>query len=338
MGKQIKPAGKKFDFKIKIARTDLASREYLLGAESSFGFDGDPAMYQNSGYISKLWFINNYPGGIPAKDKVEDMPERYRRFVGFGSPSETRMIKDFQKEMAMLSKREQIGQNVFYSQLPAQPNREAPGKKESKKPPQNAENEKYAEIAGSFDGIAAIENFREFIEDALYGEADLEDGYEEDEEYEAEEEIRDILQLNNVYNSEIYKMSKVKYDFSASGHISRTKEGMFDIEYDETETTGIEGSCMRILFSENNRDIVTFHSKSFFDEWFTLEKGKRVSIERIGASFGAVTSATAKELSNSITLEGGQLRAVYAMEINGVPSETVSYSIKAKLADDKKTK
>ena len=335
MGGKAKPAGKKFDFKIKIVRTDLASRDYLFGAGEAFGFDGDPAMYQNSSYISKLWFINSYSGAILAKDKIEDMPERYRRFVRFGNPSETEMIRNFQKEMVMLSNREQIGQNTFYSRLSNQPPPQNSSRTEPGETPGEPANAKYADIAGNFEGIAAFESFKELVEEVLYGE---EEADFDDEEYEDDEEIRDILQLNNVYNSEIYKMSKVEYDFSAPGSITKNNDGNFDIQYDETETTGIEGSYMRILFSEKNRDIASFFTKSYFDDWFTLEKGKRVSIERVGAGFGTVTATSTKELANSITLAGGELCAVYTTEVNGVPTESVSYFIQAKPAAEQKSK
>jgi hypothetical protein len=331
---KVKPEGAKFDFKIKIVRTDLASREYLLGMGGGFGFDGDPVMYQNSSYISKLWFINSYSGGILAKEKIEDMPERYRRFVRFGNPSETQMRKSFIKELVNLKEREQVGQNVFYSRLPS------PAGAEDAAGSGSAETAKagYSEILENFDGLSVFENFREYVEDVLYGEAEPEDAYEDDgdyddgENYDGDEEIRDILHLNNVYNSEIYKMSKVEYDFNAPGYISLTKDGMFEIKYDETEITGIEDSYVRILFDETNRDILTFHRKNIFEDWFALEKGKRISIERPGADFGMVTSASTKELANTIKLSGGELRMVYTTEINGVPAETVSYRINAKPA------
>lgn len=335
MGGKVKPEGKKFDLKIKIVRTDLASREYLLGAAGAFGFGGEMAMYQNSSYISKLWFINNYAGGILAKEKVEDMPERYRRFVRFGNPSETEMLKDYRKEMTMLSNREQIGQNVFYSRLSGR----ADPKAEQIPKTKEAAEAKYAEIMEdienmenmeNMEGLATFENFKEYVEDVLYG--DPEDGFEDGgyEEYDDDQEIRDILHLNNVYNSEIFKMSKVEYDFNAPGFINLTKDGMFEIKYDETEMTGIEGSYVRILFGENSRDIVTFHRKNFFDEWFALEKGKRVAVERVGADIKMVTAAAGNGFANTINLSGGKLCMVYTTEINGVPTERVSYCLQAK--------
>ena len=306
MGGMRKSAGKNFDFKIKIIQTDLLSSEYLLGMGGTFGYDGDPAMYQNSNYISKLWFLNTYSGGILAKDKIEDMPESYRRFTGFENMSEAKMLKNFKKEMVMQKNREQIGQNVFYNQLSNQTRS---------------------------DKLNRLEDIEAFIEEALYADADLEDEDEdienENEQYEDDEEIRDILHLNNVYNSEMYKMSKVEYDFSAPGDIGLTKEGLFEIKYDDTEMTGIDGSYVRILFGETSRDVVTFHKKNFFCDWFALEKGKRVSIERTGEEFGSVAATHTKELVNTITLAGGELRTVYTMQINGVPTEAISYSIHA---------
>ncbi|MCL2814215.1 MAG: hypothetical protein FWD23_06420 [Oscillospiraceae bacterium] len=339
MGGETKSEAGKFDLKIKIVRTDLASREYLLGAAGAFGFGGEPAVYQNSSYISKLWFINNYSGGILAKEKVEDMPERYRRFVRFGNPSETEMLKNYQKEMIMQSNREQIGQNVFYSRLSSQTEDPVPKNGEAEKGAREAKRAELIENIENIEGLAAFENFKEYVEGVLYGEAPDDDLGEDDwEQYDDDQEIRDILQLNNVYNSEVFKMSKVEYDFNAPGFIRLTKDGMFDITYDETEMTGIEGSYVRIAFCKNNRDIITFHRKNFFDEWFALEKGKRVAIERVGSDIKMVTAASGSGFVNTINLSGGQLCMVYTTEINGVPAEMVSYSVQAKQAAGKSKK
>jgi hypothetical protein len=333
LGGKLKQAGKKFDFKIKIVRTDLATCEYLLGMSGAFGFDGDPAMYRNSSYISKLWYINNYSGGILAKDKIEDMPESYRRFVRFGNPSEKDMLKNYRKEIVMQKNREPFGHNVFYSRPSSQPSQKDAAKNNSGEAQIDLAEAKYAEIMGDFEGIVSFENFKEYVEDVLYGDENPENGCgdgEFGEVYDDDEEIRDILQLNNVYNSELYKMSKVEYDFNAPGHITLTKDGMYEIKYDESEITGVEGSYARIMFSENSRNIATFHKKKFFSDWFALEAGKRVSTEHFGVDFGAVTAAKTKELVNNINLSGGGMRVVYTTEINGVPSEMVSYSIQAK--------
>ena len=328
--------GRRFNFKIRIVQTNIASREYLLarGIGGISSFAGDPAMYQNSNYISKLHFINNYSGGILAKDKIEDMPERYRRFVRFGDPSDAQMLKNFKKEMSMLANREEVGQNVFYSRLSSQAEGEAR--------PKEAKTPEYAEAAINFDAFCeaalsgeadfaqlAKDYLSEFAQDFEDGEEYEEEYDEEYEDYEDDEEIRDILHLNNVFNSEMFKMSKVEYDFNASGTIDLGGDGLYDIRYDEDEMTGVEGSYIRILFKADNRDIVTVHRKNFFDSWFTLEKGKRVSIERSDGHFNAVTSTNTKELANSLGLEGGSFRAAYTTETNGVPTEIVTYSIKA---------
>jgi hypothetical protein len=330
LGGKAKPEGNKFDFKIKIIRTDLASREYLRSLGISFGAAVEPAIYNNSSYISKLWFINSYPGGILAKENIEDMPESYRRFVSFGNQSELQMGKNIRKEMAVRSNREQIGQNLFYSRPSIQI---SPPKQKSES---RETAEKYAEIAENAEELASCESFREFIEDVLYGEGDPGGGRQEGEsagdeydEYENDEEIRDILMINNVCESEMYKMSKVEYGFEAPGYISLAKDGQFEIKYRETETAETDGSYVRILFNEKNRGIVTFHKKDFFDDWFTLEKGKRISVDHGGSAYGATTVFSTKKLANTMSLEGGELCASYATEINGIPAETVSYSIKA---------
>lgn len=348
---QINPEEGKFNFKVKIVQTDLASREYLfgLGQNGGFGFDEDPAVYQNSSYISKLYFINNYSGGILAKDKIEEMPEKYRRFIELKNPTEAEMIRNFRKEMIVLANREEIGQNVFYSSLS---NSNPAGYSNSNTANQSspAAAVEYAEHLGNSESLEnfddfnfninfngnVFEDFGNFDEDGgdmvEYGDIEYDENDEPGEDYRDDEEIKDILLLNNVFNSEMYKMSKVEYDFSVLGDISTTDDGSLNIKYNESETTGFKDSYIQFLFREDNRDIITIRRKNFFDTWFTLENGKRVSIERRGRYSGAVSTTNTKELVNNMTLKGGDMRIIYTTETDGIPTETVFYSIHAEPA------
>jgi len=341
------PEEGKFNFKVKIVQTDLASREYLFGAGFGDDFNGDPVVYQNSSYISKLYFINSYSGGILAKDKIEDMPERYRRFIRLDNPTDAEIIKSFKKEMTALANREEIGQNVFYNSL-SNPSVYSdsstsslssapvfPGNKSSAM--EYAEHEPTGDFE-SFNVFECFENLGNFDENGWVDSEDIAEysEYEENEEsgesvddYKSDEEIKDILFLNNVYNSEMYKMSKVEYDFSVLGNISMTDDGSLNIIYDESEISGLKDSYIQFLFHADNRDIVTIRRKYFFDAWFTLEKGKRVSIERRGRYSGAVSTTSTKELVNNMTIDGGDMRIIYTTETDGAPTESVMYSIHA---------
>lgn len=365
MGGLINPEDGKFNFKIKIVQTDLASREYLFGAGigDGFGLMGDPTVYQNSSYISKLFLINNYSGGILAKEKIEDMPERYRRFIQLNKPTEAEIIKNFTDEMIMLANREEIGQNVFYSGLSDSYFSSSGYAASSHSAQSNRENQSAAEYTelspvnfedfGDFAGFADIADYFDFGKDDWI---DDEDEDEDEDEYENEngeygeggenenaefelfenfrddEEIKDILLLNNIFNSEMYKMSKVEYDFNISGNISMTDDGSINITYNESEMTGISDSYIQFLFNANNRDIVTVRRKYLLDTWFTLEKGRRISVERRGRDYGAVLTTNTQELVNNMTIDGGNMRLVYTTETNGVPTEAVLYSIYAEPA------
>jgi len=361
-------AGKKFNFKIKIVQTDLASRDYLFGMGLSDGFGGDPIVYQNSSYISKLYFINNYSGGILAKDKIEDMPEPYRRFIKLDNPTEAEMLKSFKKEMVTLSNREEIGHNVFYSRLSHSPNTVnlsnpsnlsdppmPPSPSSSSSNPGLPGNSMSAEQAGEFgqseymgniEGLGSFDSLESLVEALYLGGENLEleglTDYPEDgdngngevyEDYSDDEEIKNILLLNNVFTSDMYKMSKIEYDFNTCGNIILMDDGSLNIKYDESEMTGFKDSYIQFLFHTDNRDIVTVRRKHFFDTWFTLEKGKRVSIEQKGRYSGAISTTSTKELVNNITLDGGDMRIVYTTETEGSPSEMILYSIHAEYAE-----
>ena len=327
MGGAKNPKSKKFDFRIKIIQTDLISREYSLmmehGLGGGFGFGGDPAMYQNSDYISKLYFLNNYSGGILSKENLEDMPSRYRAFVNYKNPSVEERLKDFKKELAALADREEIGQNVFYSQF------------------SDAMSDAAELMAASDDRVYELtEDFEKFFEEGKialdddYDDyEDYEDDYDDYDDYGDDEEILDILQLNNFFDSEVYKMSKVKYEFGASGSIKSSKNGMFVIEYDESEMTGIKGSYIHITFDKNNRELVSVHRTSYSNSWFALQKGKTVAIEH-GENVGDTLSTNTTKLKNNMSLSGGSLHMVYTNEKNGTPLELISYSIQAKSAEN----
>ena len=293
-----------FNFKVKIVHTDLTRGDFLYNTLGGIfgGFRSEsPIIYQNSSYISKLFFLNNYTGGILKKDRIEDMPEKYRRFIQFDNPTQAQLIREFKKEMIMLANREEVGQNVFYSGLGLE-----------------------ASAAGGLQTFESVENV-EFVDF---------DGFEELEEFEYEddgEEIKDILNLNNYFNSEEFKMSKVEYDFSSPGSINFTDDGYLDMRYDESVVTGVPGSRIQLLFKPDNKNLITIRRKSFFDACFHLEKGKRISIEvpETENNISMVFTTHTKELANNITFNGGNMRILYATETNGMPSEMILHTISA---------
>ena len=315
-----------FNFKVKIIRTDLTGGDYSYG----YNYGGSPnsIMYENSSYISKLFFINNVSGGIMSKEKIEDMPERYKRFISPDIPGDAEMLRNIKKELDILANREEIGQNVFYSSLASNIKNENENKRENK-------SEK------DFDVL--LNRLEDFLDSGEFGDFDEFDEYDEDDEdygaYENEDEVRDILHLNHYYNSEAYKMSKVKYDFSSFGHISLVKNGMtdiIDIIYDESEMTGFKDSYARFMFNKTEKNIVTMCRRSFFETWLTFEKGKRISVEHTDKYTGAVAFFTAetKELVNNMTIRGGDMRLVYVTETNGVPCEMITHTIEAEPAGE----
>ena len=338
--------GGKFNFKIKIVQTDLNSPGYFFGGES-------PLISQNSSYISKLNYINNYSGGILAKEKIEDMPEKYRRFIQAGSPSAEEIIKSFKKDVLALVNREDVGQNVFYSRLSnpaASPETSSAGKSASAEIPREIEYTAKSDSRGNSENFENFENFKDFEDFEIFAGLDAINGFEnftefedaffaggetgeECENYQDDEEIRDILHLNNYYTSDLYKMSKIEYDFTASGNISLRKDGFIEIKYDESEVSGFKDSYIQFLFRPDDKKIVTIRRKNFFDIWFTLEKGKRISVEQRGQYSGSVSTTNTKELVNKMTVDGGEMRFVYINETDGAPSEMIFHSIIAAPAE-----
>jgi hypothetical protein len=332
----------KFNFKVKVIQADLSGGDYFYNGGGCFRDESPSAViYENSSYISKLFFINNVSGGIIAKEKVEDMPEKYRRFVSLDMPSEAEMLRSWKRELAVLANREEVGQNVFYNSLsgsgqsaashdapPAQKSGSGSESDSKAGPGLDTLLNRLQSFLGSddsdeFDGFDGFDIFDDFDEFDEFGE------YDEFDEYENDDEIRDILHLNHYYNSEAYKMSKVEYDYNSIGTISLTGNGALDIIYDESEMTGFKDSYVRFLFDPGEKNIVTMCRKNFFESWLTFEKGKRISIDRSGGYPGTFSTATTKELVNNMTIDGGEMRFVYLTETNGVPSEMITHTIEA---------
>ena len=135
-------------------------------------------------------------------------------------------------------------------------------------------------------------------------------------------------------------MSRVEYDFTSLGSISKTEDGFIDIKYDESELTGFADSYIRILFEPGKKDVVTIRRKSFYDTWFTLEAGKRISIDQgqgqaeSGYYAGSVMTVKATELVNNMGPGGGEMQMVYITETDGIPAEMISQTIKAEAAGE----
>ena len=311
--------GGKFEFRVKIVQTDLTNRDYYSGFAGGMYGGESPLVYQNSNYISKLYFINNYSGGILAKDRIEDMPERYRRFIKPEKQTEAQMMRELKKEIFALANREEVGQNIFYSSSGIAGSFESPDSCEYAAEAEAAVSEDSGGFYGSPEELENPEDAGEFEEFDDY----VDDG----------EEIRNILRMNSFYNSDAFKMSRVEYDFAASGTIDLIDGGKFiELRYDESELTGFRDSYIQFIFDAADRDILTVRRKYFADVWFTLEKNKRVSVAKSGKDERTAVTVSAKELANNMTADGGVLRVAYIMEENGAPIEKISYAIRASRA------
>ena len=338
------PAGKKYNFKVKMVLTDLIRPHYLYQEFGIMGADGrgeSPIMYQNSRYISKLFYINNVSGGILAKDKVEDMPERYKRFINTENPSAAELAGSFIRELADLANREEIGQNVFYSRLS-----DSAESAESSEPAALVP-ERKLDLASEFKNLIAeifpgtdpsdldaVCSLLQGEEDAYGEQDDFDDGDFDDYEDYAGEEIKDILHLNNYYNSEEYKMSRAEYNFDVCGEITFNEDGALILKYDESELTGYSGSYIQLMFDPQKRDAVTIRRNGYYDSWLFLELGKRIQASNADNYTGAALAANTRELTNNITAGGGEISVVYITETNGFPTEMIYHTINAEPAAD----
>lgn len=105
------------------------------------------------------------------------------------------------------------------------------------------------------------------------------------------------------------------------------KGDRIEIEYEETELTGMEGAHTKLLFDRANRGLVSLLREGSVSTALVFEEGRRHTCTYNTPYFPIELRVETKRLSNTITFDGGVLRADYLIEMNGMLAERTQITV-----------
>jgi uncharacterized beta-barrel protein YwiB (DUF1934 family) len=110
------------------------------------------------------------------------------------------------------------------------------------------------------------------------------------------------------------------FELITSGMLSE-RGGRINIQYEESELTGLGGSVTNISFDESNSALVTMSRTGHHNTFLTFEKGKRhlCAYDSLVQPYQLCVST--REVNNRLTGRGGVLELDYILEINGTSAE-----------------
>lgn len=141
----------------------------------------------------------------------------------------------------------------------------------------------------------------------------------------AEEEL-DVIIVGSDENIE--DESENRIDVVTEGLIRR-RDGRIEIEYFETELTGMNGACTCISFDEQNPELVTMIRTGSVATALVFEEGKRhvCAYNTEEAAFEICVNTS--RVDNRMTERGGEILLDYCIEFRGASTEHTFIQIKA---------
>ena len=141
----------------------------------------------------------------------------------------------------------------------------------------------------------------------------------------AEEEL-DVIIVGSDENIE--DESENRIDVTTEGLIRR-RDGRIEIEYFETELTGMAGACTCISFDEQNPELVTMIRTGSVATALVFEEGKRhvCAYNTEEAAFEICVNTS--RVDNRMTERGGEILLDYCIEFRGASTEHTFIQIKA---------
>ena len=142
----------------------------------------------------------------------------------------------------------------------------------------------------------------------------------------AEEEIENIMLSDG--GETLEDESENRIDVVTEGLIRR-RDGRIEIEYFETELTGMNGACTCISFDEQNPELVTMIRTGSVATALVFEEGKRhvCAYNTEEAAFEICVNTS--RVDNRMTERGGEILLDYCIEFRGASTEHTFIQIKA---------
>ena len=142
----------------------------------------------------------------------------------------------------------------------------------------------------------------------------------------AEEEIENIILSDG--GETLEEESENRIDVTTEGLIRR-RDGRIEIEYFETELTGMNGACTCISFDEQNPELVTMIRTGTVATALVFEEGKRhVCVYNTDEAAFEICVNTSR-VDNRMTERGGEILLDYCIEFRGASTEHTFIQIKA---------
>ncbi|MBQ6893057.1 MAG: DUF1934 domain-containing protein [Clostridia bacterium] len=105
------------------------------------------------------------------------------------------------------------------------------------------------------------------------------------------------------------------------------KGARIEIEYEESEITGMEGSKTKVFFDKSNPSLVSILREGAVSTALVFEEGRRHLCIYETPYFPIELCVDTLSLENSLSYNGGSMKAEYLVEMNGVLAEKTIITI-----------
>ncbi|MBQ4151335.1 MAG: DUF1934 domain-containing protein [Clostridia bacterium] len=105
------------------------------------------------------------------------------------------------------------------------------------------------------------------------------------------------------------------------------KGSRIEIEYEESEITGLEGSKTKVFFDKKNPSLVSILREGAVSTALVFEEGRRHLCVYETPYFPIELCVNTLSLQNTLSYNGGSMKAEYLVEMNGVLAEKTIITI-----------
>lgn len=105
------------------------------------------------------------------------------------------------------------------------------------------------------------------------------------------------------------------------------KGGRLEIEYEESEITGMEGARTKIVTDKQSPELVSILREGSVSTALVFEEGKRHHCVYETPYFPIELCVNTLSLENKLTYEGGSFSAEYLIEMNGMLAEKTHITV-----------
>lgn len=103
--------------------------------------------------------------------------------------------------------------------------------------------------------------------------------------------------------------------------VLRISDERVEIEYFETELTGMEGACTSITYERSNPGLITMLRTGCVETVLVFEEGQRNVCSYNTPEMSFELTVRTWDVSNRMTENGGEIELDYSLEFRGSPTE-----------------